>query len=409
MSDAKVAVDPREADARALDLLRRAAGPRGFRASAADHPHYRRVWTRDGAIAAIAAVASAEGDLIDAATRTLDTVAGAAGSHGEIPSNVGDAAGDVSFGGLAGRVDAPLWYAVAASVVGAVDPAVARRHGPAVGRALDLVATWELNLRGLVHVPLAGTWADEYVGSGYLLEVQALRLHALRTAILPDGSPGPDPARAAVAARLERLIERDYWADPATRDDPDHYHPNAYRAVARRAGRHWLAGFDAAGYATRFDALANILAVGLGIGGADRARRVRSHVERLSGGGLLPAFAPVITADDPDWRLLRLNHRAAFRNRPGAYHNGGRWAWLTGLWAAAIASTDPAAARRHADAIDAANSLGMRGRAGGWAFAEFHDARIGRPGGVPAVTWSAAGAVIARRAIAGVPIFPTPS
>lgn len=396
-----------EGEARALALLHRAAGPDGFVAAVGGHPHYDRIWARDGAIAAIAAVAARDAGLIAAAARTLDTLARAAGPHGEIPSNV--AADDVSFGSIVGRVDAPMWYAIAVgAVAGALgDRVFARRHGQVVDRALRLVEAWELNGRGLLPVPLAGTWADEYVGSGYLLEVQLLRLAALRMAPLPDGSPGPDDRRARTADAIERRITLDYWSDPARRTDPSHYHPAAYRRIAARARPFWLAGFDAAGYATRFDALANVLAVALRVGPPERAATVRRFVSGLTNGGLLPAFDPIIEQDDPDWRLLRDNHRFAFRNRPGAYHNGGRWPWITGFWVAAIAGQDRPAAIRHADAIDLANSLGGRGGPGRWSFSEYHDARTGLPGGVSGVTWSAAGAVIARRALAGGTILPS--
>ena len=398
MSTPDDAIGPGEAHA--LDLLHRAAGPLGFAAAIGGHSHYQRIWTRDGAIASLAAVASNDGDLIGAAERTLDTIAAAPGRHGEIPSNVG--ADGPSYGGIVGRVDAPLWYAIA---VGAVAPVVgtqfARRHGAVVSRVLDLIDSWELNGRGLVPVPMAGTWADEYVASGYLLDVQLLRVAALRSGLLPDGSRGPDDARARTASEIVARLELDYWSDPETRRDPRHYHPVAYRAVATRHRAHWLAGFDAAGYTTRFDALANTLAIGLGLGSADRQAAVLAFVDRLSGRGLIPAFAPLIGPGDPDWRLLRNNHRFGFRNNPGAYHNGGLWPWISGLWAAAIARLDPLAARSHAAAIDAANSLGPRGRPGGWAFAEFHNAATGRPGGVMGVTWNAAGSVLARSALRG--------
>ncbi len=399
----------RTAEERALLVLRTAAGPSGFVASRIGPPNYRRIWTRDGAVASLAAVAAVDAgvdDLVGAAIRTMDTIAAAIGPHGEIPSNVDESNGDVSFGAIVGRVDVPLWYAIAASAVARFDAAFARRHGPPIARALDLMASWEINGRGLVPVPLAGTWADEYVTSGYLLEVQALRLIALRTAILADGSPGPDPDRAALADRLRDRIELDYWSGHAHHPAKDHYHPVAYRAVAGRPYRYWLSSFDAAGYVTRFDALANILAVGLGLGTPAIRATVTAFVTGLSGGGLLPAFSPVIEPADLDWRLLRRNHRYSFRNRPGAYHNGGRWAWLTGLWVAALAAEDRDAAVSHADALDAANGLGPRGGSGGWAFAEFHNAATGRPGGVAGMTWSAAGTVIARRALAGTFSFP---
>src|SRR5581483_7143727 len=101
-----------EAYQQALALLRRCLTPAGFVASAVATDNYARVWARDGMISGLAALASGDDELIKGMECTLDTLAKHQGPHGEIPSNVSLDGDQVSYGMLAGRVDALLWYVI---------------------------------------------------------------------------------------------------------------------------------------------------------------------------------------------------------------------------------------------------------------------------------------------------------
>ncbi len=63
-------------------------------------------------ITGLAALASGNPKLIDGMGRTLATLRDQQGPHGEIPSNVSVDGHTVSYGTLAGRVDALLWYVI---------------------------------------------------------------------------------------------------------------------------------------------------------------------------------------------------------------------------------------------------------------------------------------------------------
>jgi glycogen debranching enzyme len=103
---------------RALMLLHECATPDGFVASPSKHDNYRRIWSRDGAIIALAALLSGDGELIRAARHTFETLAARQGPHGEIPTNVDIASERVSYGGTTGRVDADLWFIIGAASTG---------------------------------------------------------------------------------------------------------------------------------------------------------------------------------------------------------------------------------------------------------------------------------------------------
>ncbi|MPZ89393.1 MAG: hypothetical protein GEU81_15255 [Nitriliruptorales bacterium] len=375
---------------RSLVLLRAVTGPGGFTAAAEQTAASQHVWSRDGVVCGLAALLSGDQELIHALARTLNTLRNYQGPHGEVPSHVGDD-GKVSYGSLAGRADSPLWYVIGVCALGRADPGVLAEHETAVSRALWLTEAWEFNARGLVYVPLGGSWADEYVLHGYLLSQQLLGLWAWRSAALAYG----DNTFHAKAANLESLLREEFWLRPEGRPV---YHPMAYTTALEQRGpsRFWCAAFHPGGYDELFDGLANGLALMVGLGQGDE---VSAHVKGLlerTGTDLVPAYDPPITPDNHRWEALTEYHTHGFRNRPGEYHNGGLWPMVNGFVAAgAGAFGERELARRLADGIDQANT------ADNWAFAEYHRAADRGPDGVRGAGGSAAAAVIARHAVEG--------
>lgn len=356
-------------------------------AAPVESANYGRIWARDGVICGLAGLLSGEQDLIDALARTLDTLRGNQGPHGEIPSNVA-ADGAVSYGTLAGRADAPLWYVIGCAALGALDPEALNRHETAMRRALSVCGAWEFNGRGLIYVPMGGSWADEYILHGYVLHVQLLYLWALRAAgrVLGDG------ALAARADALAGLIRTNYWLAGEPAGAP--YHPGAYARA--RSGRevpaYWVAAFHPGGYELLFDGLGNALALWLGLGHAREVARFLEAVAGQTGSWLTPAFYPAIGPEDRRWAELERYYIYKFSNEPWSYHNGGLWPMVTGFMAAGLACCgQPELALRLAAAIDEANARGE------WGFYEYHHGLRHQPLGVRETAWSAAAAILAHR------------
>jgi sugar/nucleoside kinase (ribokinase family) len=379
----------------ATDLLRASLTPAGFLASPTERTNYRRVWARDGVVCGLAGLASGEDDLADGLRATLETLAANLGPRGQVPSNVSVDGEAVSYGGLAGRVDAGPWFVLGAALYARQrDRAFADRMAAPVGRVLRLLDAWEFNGRGLVYVPQSGDWADEYDLHGYLLFDQVLRIAALRAwaHVAPDG-----PAVAARAERLAALVEATFWPSPGADADAS-YHPAAFRqSLAEGPVSFPFAALTPGGYVRRFDALGSAVAL---LGGlwTDRAGALLDHGLALAADtapGLVPAFAPTVGPGDPGWEALRGSVRDTFSNRPGHYHNGGCWPFVNGWWAAALAHHGRRAdAARLAERVDAANARGD-------GFPEYLDADAGGPHGTQPLAWSAAGSVLARAALDG--------
>lgn len=302
-------VNAEEGYRRALELLHKCSSPDGFVATPSERANYRRVWSRDGAIIGLAALLTGDVELIRTFRKTLLFLAKHQGPQGEIPSNVDGETGRVSYGGTTGRVDADLWFVIGCGEYWRAtgDDDFARQMRPVLDRVSFLLRAWEFNNRGLLFVPPAGDWADEYIQSGYVLYDQLLYVQAQQAlweiARRLEGSPNPD--LEARARRLVHLIKANYWFSGVD-EEPEHvYHINLYRkwrdaAYAHR--QHWSPFFSPHGYGYRFDAFANVLVSLLNVADEARRERVDSFIEELvrDRPKVLPAFDPVIRPVDED-------------------------------------------------------------------------------------------------------------
>lgn len=396
-------------------LLRAATTPDGILASPTNVTNYRRVWARDSVMCGLAGVAMGDEVVVQGLKGTLDTLAREQGPDGQIPSNVSmhdGEVGDVSYGGLSGRVDAIPWFIIGlAHYVDATgDARYAASMKGTVWRGLEVMTAWEYNRRGLVVVPLGGDWADEYVLHGYVLFDQLMRIWALRCARRLDLAP----QSVARLTEIEERVVATYRLDVGGAAADGVYHPHAAEQVVAddTVPPYWLPALSPGGYQRPFDAFSNALAVLLGLGTADTTRRTLDAgetIRRKRPADLIPAFWPPIQEGDPEWHLLVGNHRGRFQNEPGRYHNGGLWPMVNGWWGCALAEAGrPEAAEDLLDALHRANrtvtsdpeadgvdgpsrDAAARGWDGdGWTFPEFLDAETGRAGGTMPLTWSAA-------------------
>jgi hypothetical protein len=153
----------------------------------------------------------------------------------------------------------------------------------------------------------------------------------------------------------------------------------------------------------RFDLLGNSLAILSGVGSPARATRMISWIEaecaRMKKRGdlavdLPPNFFPFITPGDPDWHM-----RYSRYNRPGEYHNGGIWPFVSGFYIAALV-----AARRYGLAREKLITLTRiitqaKTRHLHFGFNEWIKAQDGKPKGEDWQTWSASLYLYAARCV----------
>jgi hypothetical protein len=407
--------DHREAVGQAVDLLKRCTGPRGFLASASVHDNYRRIWARDGIIIGLAAQMTGDRDMVSAFRNTLTTLADHQGPHGEIPSNVDPHSGRVSYGGMAGRVDADLWFVIGCGEYWQTtkDDQFIEHILPAIEKAIFLLGAWEFNNRGLLYVPATGDWSDEYVHNGYILYDQLLYLQALRTLHrLHHRIVGSDDhALRTKISLLKHMIQDNYWFGSPVKIPDDVYHEILFdkgrKAADRSSRRYWLPFFSPHGYGYRFDAFANVLASLLDVAAPSRRETVDDYIERHVVPReikLLPAFSPVIKPVDKDWEELQITFSYSFKNYPYEFQNGGLWPMITGFYVADLARRGQIdRAGEYLAGIHCANAMSMEDRP--WSFPEYVNGKDFSPGGNRHQCWSASAAIMGHYALKGKKVF----
>lgn len=376
---------------KAIELLQNASSKEGFLASAQNISNYKRVWARDGVICGLAALASADEKLIETFGNTLETLAKNQHYNGTIPSNVmtdGDVV-EVSYGGLAGRVDAVTWFIIGVCQYAFYkkDEAFIQKYDSNIQKCLQLLEAWEFNNKHLLYVPLSGNWADEYITDGYVLYDQLLRVWALKSYNYFCKSD-------LIAGKIEQITQQlaiNFCPDSVG----EKYHERAYKEA--NIQNFMPCSFSPAGYKMQFDAFANSLALLLNIGTTALQENILSYSLGLKNKmplKLLPAFWPPIKENDVDWNLLKNNYKYEFRNFPNEFHNGGSWSMVNGFYGLALLnSTKKEEAIEILEAINAVNKIEN------YSFYENFNSKTQLPNGVSYCAWSAAATVMLHQSI----------
>ncbi|OYX86279.1 MAG: fructofuranosidase/invertase [Flavobacteriales bacterium 32-34-25] len=376
---------------KAIELLKKSSSSEGFLASAQNISNYKRVWARDGVICGLAALASRKDDLIETFRKTLETLAKNQHYNGTIPSNVMTNGTDteVSYGGLAGRVDAVTWFIIGICQYAFYknDPSFVEKYQANIEKCLTLMEAWEFNNKHLMYVPLSGNWADEYITDGYVLYDQLLRIWALK-------SYNHFAKNTAITSKIEKITEQ-IKINFTPNSGGEKYHERTYNEM--QFGDFMPCSFSPAGYKTQFDAFANSLAILLNIGSKDFQEKTIQHAEAIRNQKplkLIPAFWPPIEETDADWNLLKNNFKYEFRNYPNEFHNGGSWPMVNGFYGLALlARNQNKEAKKLLEAINHANQKED------FSFYENFNTETEMPNGVPFCTWSAAATVLLHQGI----------
>lgn len=376
---------------KAIELLQDCSSTEGFLASAQNISNYKRVWARDGVICGLAALASGDTNLIATFEKTLETLAKNQHFNGTIPSNVmtNNDSKEVSYGGLAGRVDAVTWFIIGICQYSFYkkDDTLIKKFDRNIQKCLLLLEAWEFNNKHLLYVPLSGNWADEYITDGYVLYDQLLRIWALRSYNYFVKSD-------LISSKIEKITEQ-IEINFTPNSIGEKYHERAYKEA--NIQDFMPCSFSPAGYKIQFDAFANSLALILNIGDPNFQNSILKHATKLSSERplkLIPAFWPPILEKDLDWNLLKNNCKYEFRNYPNEFHNGGSWSMVNGFFGLALlAKNKKEEATLILNAINKANAIGN------FSFYENFNSETKTPNGVPFCAWSAAATAILHQSI----------
>ena len=376
---------------KAIELLHDVATPNGFLASAENTSNYKRVWARDGVICGLAALASGDKKLIETFKNTLETLAKNQHKNGTIPSNVliAEENSEVSYGGLAGRVDAVTWFIIGVCQYGFAtnDSAFVAKHKYHIEKCLSLLEAWEFNNKHFLYVPLSGNWADEYITDGYVLYDQLLRIWGLKS----YNHFAQEETLSIKIQQITTQIELNFTPNVPG----EKYHEKAFDEI--KIHNFMPCSFSPSGYKIPFDAFANSLALFLNIGSNDFQNNIVNYSKALASEtqlGLLPAFWPPIFEKDEHWNLLKNNCKYEFRNFPYEFHNGGSWTMVNGFYGLALlAKAEKEQATSILENINKANARDD------FSFYENFNTQTQVPNGVAFCAWSAAATVLLHQSL----------
>lgn len=381
----------------ALELLHAACVPFGILASPDDQDNYKRLWSRDAMISGLAGLLAEDEEILDAFEDSIRTLANYQHSYGMIPSNVLPDADnpDISYGGLAGRVDATSWFIVGSCLYLSYsgNNNLKEELQTNLLQALELLDRWEFNGEGLLYTPLSGNWADEYPLQGHTLYDNCLRLWALNLyAELYD-----DQDRSRQADSIREKVSLNFWPEKSRDEHPEVYHSRIFSQLAGKNPAHYAAAVDPGGYNMNFDAAGHGLALLLQLPDQQQLDSIRNHAEAIFEElhhDLLPAFWPVIRPGDPDWQAIEKNYSYEFKNYPHKFHNGGIWPVWMGLFGLGMSKAgSPEIAERMLDAWMQVENKNEP------SFSEYIGSDTFKPGGKQRLSYSASGLIFLQEAI----------
>lgn len=329
-------LDLNKLENQATALLRDACTDYGIWASPNAQENYGRVWSRDSIIAGIAGLLADDERVIQGLGDSISTLAEYQHPRGMIPSNVlpDETDPQVSYGTLAGRVDANTWFIIGSCLYMMENPGgeLIDKLRPKIQKALDALDQWEFNAGGLLYTPLSGNWADEYPIQGHTLYDNLLRLWALKL----YNHLFNDDERDRQEKLIEQKIAINFWPKSSKKNHPGVYHRRAFKEMVQNEPDHFACAIDPGGYNMHFDAAGNGLALLLGLASKAQYTKILNYLKdvfRQVSTVLIPAFWPAITSEDPMWDALKNNYNYNFKNYPHSYHNGGIWPVWMGFFA----------------------------------------------------------------------------
>ena len=301
-----------------------------------------------------------------------------------------------------GGVDSTLWYVIACwhyhRATG--DQGFLKDFWHSVREALRW-ATYQDNLNcSLVVSQEAGDWMDASLQrSGLVFYNNCLYYEAARRAAELASEVGEEPL--VDAEDVKERINAVFWPTKRVCEDvlPLRWAHGAYEEAVNPKRRHYLNYISFERYDGRCDVLAHLLAILWGVADEEKTRRIVQYLIEKEVSTPYPAKSlnPPIFVPDYTWKpQMDLYRPRNWQNLPFCYHNAGVWPFIGGFYVIALLKTG-----RRGLAEDELGKLAeacRRGRAP-WEFNEWLHGKTGEPMGARLQSWSAAGYIMAYKAV----------
>src|SRR5690554_940902 len=338
---------------------------------------YPEPYTRDLSISVLGVAVSKNSVLINSMQKVLETLAENQSEKGQIPSLVHDK-------NNLGSSDTTPCFLMAVGVFRKVwnDPIFLEES---VEKAVKWMEYQCPTSHYLIAQQPTSDWRDEQWVLSYGLFVNTLTYLAFKLL-----------GKAENAKNLATAINQLTYAS-----DTSHSSPNEGLVIKNKP---YYALWSYKVYSSdRFDLLGNSLSILSGLATLSKAKDMVTWIDekrdamienKILAVDLTPNFFPFIQPEDADW----LPRYEEF-NKPGDYHNGGIWPFISGLYIAALI-----AAKLYEEAENELLTLTQlikksRNKELKFGFNEWYKAQTGKPMGQDWQTWSASNYLYAARCV----------
>jgi glycogen debranching enzyme len=384
----------------AKKLLRSACTEEGFTASLGGL-YGNDVWGRDGSITCLGASLTEDEELIGCSKRTLTTLEQAQGPLGQIPNRVRIRPRSVNF---YARDAAPWWIiAVMNFWMATQDSDFLSKMWPSVKKAITWLKYQNIDTTGLITSPPAADWMDSSLQRwGTVLYNNVLYYKALLCVAELAKALGKGEKEAREARKVKARINTLFW--PEKKPPPDEWIPGwnmkFYEEVVDPDRHHYLNFLSFESYDWHCDVLSNCLAILWGVADQQKAGRILKYTadRNLSVPFPIRVLDPVLLNPTPFWNpKIDLYRPALQQNLPFQYHNAACWPWVGGFYVLTLEKAGRhKQAQEELEKLAQANSLSQDQD---WEFNEWLHGKTGTPMGTRFEAWSAAGYILAYRAV----------
>ena len=385
---------------KAVEVIKTAAQPTGIKATAGKFQNYGNVWARDSAVAGLSILNHQLTDLYPSLHQSLIALQKASNIYGQIPSNITlDNSGEItniSFGGPVGRTDCSFWWLVAAIfyLKQVKNQEFETLVFEQARQIINLSTCWEFNGKGLMYVPVSSNWADEYVTNGYVLYDQIIRYWAVMVA----ANYFNNYTWLQKASEIKHGIKQHFLFEYPL--ETSLYTEAQQKILAGfDISRRFIASFSPSQIIEKYDAWSLGLLLLLDIPSQESKSKINTAITHILNDNKnkgFPAFWPIIQKDDHLYSALQFNHSYNFKNKPGHFHNGGIWPVCNGFLIAGLATAGFTSTA--AGLLKTLDTLLITTYPQN-PFAEYYDFYNQKPGGVNNLCFSAAGYLIAKKAV----------
>jgi len=384
-----------EAYERAFKVLKMNSTELGFKAS---YDYYNSVWARDGAITCMAALMLGDEELTATCRRTLETLRQFQSKIGQV-ATVHYLDKPMTYWG---GVDSTLWYIIACwhYYEATKDNGFLKQFWPSIREAMRW-ALYQDNMNCNLVVSLeAGDWMDASLQrTGLVFYNNCLFYEAARRASQLAKESGEEPL--IDAEDVKERVNIVFWPVKGYKEEllPLRWAQGAYEEAVNPKRRHYLNYISFERYDGRCDVLAQVLAVIWEIADEDKTRRIIDYLveEEVSTPYPAKALNPPIFVPDYTWKpQMDLYRPRNWQNLPFCYHNAGVWPYVGGFYILALLI---AGRRDLAEAeLERLALANKRGKVD-WEFNEWLHGKTGEPMGARLQSWSAAGYIMAHKAV----------